>query len=119
MSGSNPRRIESLRKQTQLRAIDGLRQSHEALAACRSASLQPGVLGRLPYQTRTDCTVTAVTDAIVPPTVSGESRLALPGNQSWLAPFRGIGGAGAEDQRWDGTAVVLRARESRVLGEGR
>ena len=118
MSGSNLRRIESLRKQHQLRAIEGLKQSHEALSVCRSASLYYGVLGRLHYQTRSGCGVTAVTYAIVPPSVSGYRRLVLPGNQRWFTPHLGIGDVGAEDHRWGGAAVVLGARESRVQGEG-
>jgi hypothetical protein len=36
VSGSNPRRIEPLRKQTQLRAIEGLARSHEDVLVCRT-----------------------------------------------------------------------------------
>ena len=67
---------------------------------------------------RRDLSVTLVTYAVVPPSIRGQSRLALPGNQEPLLP-RGIGSVGVEGVSWDRTAVVLGARESRVHGEGR
>jgi hypothetical protein len=65
-----------------------------------------------------DLGVTLVTYAVVPPSIRGQSRLALPGNQEPLLP-KGIGNVGAEGVSWDRTVVVLGARESRVQGEGR
>jgi hypothetical protein len=40
VSGSTPRRIQPLRKQIQLRAIEGLRQSHGTLPVGRSVPLR-------------------------------------------------------------------------------
>ena len=67
---------------------------------------------------RRDLSVTLVTYAVVPPSIRGQSRLALPGNQEPLFP-RGIGNASAEGVSWGRTAIVLGARESRAQGEGR
>ncbi len=67
---------------------------------------------------RLDLSVTMVTYAVVPPSIRGQSRLALPGNQEPLLPKR-IGSVGAEGVSWGRTAVVLGARESRAHGEGR
>ena len=67
---------------------------------------------------RRDLSVTLVTYAVVPPSIRGQSRLALPGNQAPSFPS-GIGNASAEGVSWGRTAVVLGARESRAQGEGR
>ena len=104
--------------QSQLRAVGGLARSSGS-STCWSYSTSPcescggSITGR-----RRDLSVTLVTYAVVPPSIRGQSRLALPGNQEPLLP-RGIGSVGAEGVAWGRTAVVLSARESRAHGEGR
>src|SRR5436853_2853481 len=104
--------------QSQLRAIGGLARSSgsstfESYSTSPCESCGGSITGR-----RLDLSVTMVTYAVVPPSIRGQSRLALPGNQEPLLP-RGIGNASAEGVAWGRTAVVLSARESRAHGEGR
>src|SRR5438876_11409862 len=104
--------------QSQLRAVGGLARSSgsstfESYSTSPCESCGGSITGR-----RRDLSVTLVTYAVVPPSIRGQSRLALPGNQEPLLP-RGIGSVGVEGVSWDRTAVVLGARESRVHGAGR
>ena len=104
--------------QSQLRAVGGLARSCGSstgwsYSTPRFESCGGSITGR-----RLDLSVTLVTYAVVPPSIRGQSRLALPGNQEPLLP-KGIGSVGAEGVSWGRTAVVLGARESRVHGEGR
>jgi hypothetical protein len=85
----------------------------KAYSTSRFESCGGSITGR-----RLDLSVAVVTYAVVPPSIRGQSRLALPGNQEPLFP-RGIGSVGAKGVSWGRTAVVLGARESRVQGEGR
>src|SRR6266487_2005199 len=104
--------------QTQLRAVGGLGRS-DGSSTCWSYSTPPcescggSITGR-----RRDLSVALATYAVVPPSMRGQSRLVLPGNQGPSFPT-GIGNASAEGVSWGRTAVGLSARESRVHGEGR
>src|SRR2546426_10850476 len=104
--------------QSQLRAVGGLARSSgsstfESYSTSPCESCGGSITGR-----RRDLSVTLVTYAVVPPSIRGQSRLALPGNQAPSFPS-GIGNASAEGVAWGRTAVVLSARESRAHGEGR
>src|SRR5689334_4320573 len=107
MSRSNLRRIEPLRKHTQLRAIEGLRQAHESIHGGRMLSLPPKCCGRLHYLQQ-ECLQRGIGH------VCGCPMLRPVGKVMWR--YRGtrefpfsqwweIGDAGIEGPPWGGAAV--------------
>jgi hypothetical protein len=119
VSRSNLRRIEPLRKHTQLSASDGLARPHEHGHACRPCSL------------RKECCVGSTTEAgrvsawrwprmrlsHLRPVGKGVCRYRGTTDRVLLRHRRGH--EGATTRLWGGAAIVLRARESRAHGEGR
>jgi hypothetical protein len=107
VSGSNPRRIEPLRKHTQLRAIEGLARSREDVLVCRTCS-----------SLCQECCGGSITKAGV---ISASHRrrrwlsyLPSVGKVIWcyrrtigLSLSKEIGREETEEDRWGGTAVVL------------
>src|SRR5262249_13734881 len=121
MSRSSLRRIEPLRKHTQLRAIEGLRQARENIHGGRMLSLLTKCCGRLHYQPQR-CLQRGIGH------VCGCPMLRPAGKVMWcyggtrglsFSQWWGIGDVGAEGTPGGGAGVVLRARESRAHGEGR
>ena len=124
VSGSNPQRIEPLRKHTQFRAIAGLRSSDGLLHAGRNGSLLPSMSGRwsaveasLPKQEWRRRGIGHVCGC---PTYRQRVKsCGATGEPETPCSPRGIGCEGAKEGLRGGTAVVLGAQESCVHGEGR
>src|SRR5438132_7012481 len=104
--------------QSQLRAVGGLARSSGSSTCWSYLTPRCESCGGFITGRRRDLSVALATHAVVPPSIRGQSRLALPGNQEPPLPMR-IGNASAEGVAWGRTAVVLSARESRAQGEGR